>query len=331
MWRERNVAVSLSPMSARHNNSGPNWADHGVSALNAWLGDFLQRTENPLAQPMAFFANNQPVAPEALAAPSQGRVCVLVHGLGCNESVWTYPKDHGAGDYGSQLEEDFGFTPLYVRYNTGLRVSENGQSLCNLLNAYAEAYGSALREVVIVAHSMGGLVTRSACHLGEQAQQAWVKCVRQVVYLGAPHLGAPLEKFTNVATHVLGQFDTTATRVIRDVLNSRSTGIKDLRYGNLLDEDWLNFDPDALLQNTRVPVPWLATARHHRVVGSLAGPLGDAVVRQDSAAGAAQGDQPGAPETDLDRVVLDGFDHLALARHPDVYNCIRGWVDNDER
>ena len=169
---------------------------------------------------------------------------------------------------------------------------------------------------------MGGLVIRSACHLGEQAKQSWVPRVRQVFYLGSPHLGAPLEKLTHVATNVLGLFDTTATRVVREVLDTRAAGIKDLRFGSLVDEDWLDREQDARLKGERLPVPWLATARHYRVVGQVGAPaaawLGDAVVREASATGVAQGQQPGAPRT-ADARVMPGLDHLALARHPDVY------------
>jgi hypothetical protein len=140
-----------------------------------------------------------------------------------------------------------------------------------------------------------------------------------------------LEKATNLATHVLGRFDTTATRVIRDLLNTRSTGVKDLRFGNLVDEDWLDRDPDELMDNRRVPVPWLATARHHFAVGQAVagvGTFGDAMVREESAAGRAHGSQPGAPGGS-DVQVMTGLDHLALARHPAVYEHLERWVNED--
>ena len=140
-----------------------------------------------------------------------------------------------------------------------------------------------------------------------------------------------MEKATNMATHVLGRFDTTATRVIRDLLNIRSTGVKDLRFGNLVDKDWLDCDPDELMDNRRVPIPWLATARHHFAVGQTvagAGMCGDAMVWPDSAAGRADGSQPGAPDGS-DVQVIPGLNHLALARHPAVYEHLERWVTDD--
>lgn len=304
-----------------------------MSALNAWFGDYLQKTDNELHQPMAFFDHNAPVEPEDLPAPPAGKVCVLVHGLGCNEGLWAYPPPHTPGSYGSQLQHDHGYLPLYVRFNTGLRISENGRALEALLQRYCTQQGDAVRELLLIGHSMGGLVIRSACHLGGQAGHAWVGRVRHVFYLGAPHLGAPLEKVTNVASHVLGMFDTTATRVIRDLLNTRAAGVKDLRYGNLVDEDWLDCDPDALLDNRRVPIPWLQSAQHHRVLGHAvpaASVLGDAMVQPGSAAGRAEGQTPAAPNS-TDVQVMPGFDHLSLARHPEVYAYIDRVLTQDQK
>jgi len=310
---------------------GPGIAEHAISALNAWCGDYLSQNDTGLQQPMAFFRDNRPVAPEDFAAPPTGKVCVLVHGLGCNESLWNFPAPHEGGGYGTLLERRCGYMPLYLRFNSGLRVSTNGTQLAGLLERFCARHDAAVTELLLIGHSMGGLVIRSACHLGSEAGQDWVSRARHVVYLGSPALGAPLEKATNVAPHVLGLFDTTATRVIRDLLNTRSGGVKDLRFGNLVDQDWLGCDPDELMNNRRVPIPWLAPARHHRVVGhALAGmgTFGDAVVRPDSAAGRAHGSQPGAPGAS-DVQVMPGLNHLALARHPAVYEHIERWVNED--
>jgi len=307
---------------------GPGMVEHAISALNGWFGDYLSQTDNGLQQPMALYRDNRPVAPEDFAAPPTGKVCVLVHGLGCNESLWSFPAPHEGGGYGELLERRCGYMPLYPRFNTGLRISTNGKQLAGLLERFCVRHDAAVTELLLIGHSMGGLVIRSACH---QASWDWVTRVRHVVYLGSPALGAPLEKATNVATHVLDRFDTTATRVIRDLLNTRAVGVKDLRFGNLVDQDWLDCDPDELMNNRRVPIPWLSTARHHLVVGqALAGveTFGDAVVRTDSAAGRAHGAQPGAP-AGSDVQVMPGLNHLALARHPAVYEHVERWVMED--
>ena len=310
---------------------GPGVVEHAISALNAWFGDYLSQTDNELQQPMAFYRNNRPVAPGDFAVPPTGKVCVLVHGLGCNESLWDFPAPHEGGGYGELLERRCGYMPLYLRFNTGLRISNNGKQLTDLLERFCAHHDPAITELLLIGHSVGGLVIRSACHQGSEEGQDWVSRVRHVVYLGSPHLGAPLEKATNVTTNVLGRFDTTATRVIRDVLNTRSAGVKDLRFGNLVDQDWLDCDPDELMNDRRVPIPWLSSARHHFAVGEAlagVGALGDAMVWPDSAAGRAHGSQPGAP-SGSDVQVIPGLDHLALARHPAVYEHIERWVTAD--
>ncbi len=312
-------------------NRGPGMVENAISILNAWIGEDLSQTGNELQQRIAFYQDNRPVSPEDLATSPSGKVCVLVHGLGCNESLWEFPAHHRGGGYGKLLEQRCGYMPLYLRFNTGLRVSTNGRQLAGLLERFCERHNAAVTELLLIGHSLGGLVIRSACHLGSEAGQDWVSWVRHVVYLGSPHLGAPLEKATNVATHMLRLFNTTATRVIRDVLNTRSAGVKDLRFGNLVDQDWLDCDPDELMNNRRVPVSWLATARHHLVVGQAlagTGTFGDVIVRPYSAAGGACGSQPGAPGGS-DVQVMPGLNHLALARHPAVFEHIERWVKDD--
>lgn len=312
-------------------NHVPGVVEHLVSALNGWIGDYLSRTDNGLQQSMAFYRGNRPVAPEDFTVPPSGKVCVLVHGLGCNESSWDFPTPHKGGDYGKLLERRGGYLPLYLRFNTGQRISENGRLLAGLLERFCAHHGPAVTELLLIGHSLGGLVIRSACHVGSQTDHDWVPRVRHIVYLGSPHAGAPLEKATNIATHFMGRFDTTATRVIGDLLNTRSTGVKDLRFGNLVDQDWLDCDPDELMENRRVPVPWLTTARHHFAVGhafARTETVGDAMVLPESAAGRAHGSQPGAP-TESDVHVMKGLDHLALARHPAVFEHIERWVNED--
>ena len=310
---------------------GPGMVENAISTLNAWIGDYLSQTGNELRQPMAFYRANRPVSQEDFVAPPTGKVCVLVHGLGCNESAWKFRTPHEGGDYGELLAERCGYTPLYLRFNTGLRVSTNGKQLAELLERFCAHHGSEVTELLLIGHSMGGLVIRSACHMGNETGQDWVGLVRHVIYLGSPHLGAPLEKTTNLATGFLGLFNTTATRVIRDVLNNRSAGVKDLRHGNLVDQDWLDLDADELGNNRRVPIPWLASARHHFAVGQVlakTGVFGDVMVRPKSAAGRTHCSQPGAPDGS-DVQVMPGLDHLALARHPAVYEHLERWVKDD--
>src|SRR5262245_3846437 len=150
---------------------------HVVAAVNALRGDVL---ESPLALEMTFRDRG-----EIVALPSAERLAVFIHGLGETEFAW-----------GREPYRLPGWTRVYLRYNTGRSVSDNGASLAALLEA------SDAREIALIGHSMGGLVARAACHHGGD----WSTRVRVTVSLGTPHLGAPLAQAVHHASTGLSLF-----------------------------------------------------------------------------------------------------------------------------
>ena len=165
------------------------------AALNGVLGDHLVATGNPLAIPMHVRHNGQflRLEAESLAAgvprPSS-RLAVLVHGLALNDQHWNR-KGH---DHGAALARDLGYTPVYLHYNTGLHISVNGRAFAELLDSLIAQWPTAVEEVVIIGHSMGGLVARSACHYAVVAGREWTRLLGKLIFLGTPHHGAPLER-----------------------------------------------------------------------------------------------------------------------------------------
>jgi len=317
-------------------NPDVNWTNVGIGALNGVLGDYLQSRNNDLAVEMAVVHDGQPVAldPDTLGKrypAASPRVCVLVHGLCCTENTWTFPGT--CESYGSLLQRDFGMTPVFVRYNTGLHISENGRAFCELLNQIVSNWPVPVEDITLIGHSMGGLVIRSACLYADRLGRDWVDHVHRAVYVGSPHLGAPLEKFGNAAAAVFGKIPDPITRLARDLINLRSIGIKDLRYANLVDEDWLGRDPDAVLQNTRTDAPLRTNIEHYVVAGTLtqnenniiAQMIGDALVRVPSATGKPAGDGDiGLPQDHMK--LFPGLHHMSLAHHPDVYEQLEAWL-----
>ncbi|UUZ51461.1 GPI inositol-deacylase [Massilia sp. B-10] len=94
----------------------------------------------------------------------------------------------------------------------------------------------AVDELLIVAHSMGGLVARSACHAAQEEGHSWPGLLRKMAFLGTPHHGAPLERGGNWV-HLVTDLSAYSAPFSR-LAKIRSAGITDLRHGSVLDEDW---------------------------------------------------------------------------------------------
>ncbi|MEW5734668.1 MAG: alpha/beta hydrolase [Thermodesulfobacteriota bacterium] len=312
-------------------------AEMGVAFLNGLAGDTIASQQSHLAISMQMrrmgrrLPESGPELAEA-AADLGPKVCVMVHGLCCTEAMFDFPGKPGV-NYGSLLEEELGYSSLFVRYNTGLHISENGRALSRLLDGLSEAMGSRMEKLVIIGHSQGGLVARSACHYGSQERASWVEKTERVVLLGSPQLGAGLEKAVNVLSWVLGAVRTTATTAVSEFLNFRSAAIKDLRFGYLVDEEWRGRDPDRPFRQNRVPVPAPDHTSHYAAAATLTRDpdhpvsfvLGDILVRVPSALGCGPADEGERCPLSQSKV-FPGYTHFDLARHPDVYEQIKEWL-----
>ena len=301
-----------------------------VSALNGAFGDTLVRRGNQLALRTAVRRNNRDVelTPAAIrhAYPdAKPRLAVFVHGLCETDDAWKLGAARHV-PYGHRMEIELGYTPVYVRYNTGRHVSENGRDLAELLVALVAAWPTDVHDVVLVGHSMGGLVSRSACHYG--AGSAYVGKVRHVFTLGTPHRGAPLERAANATSAALARLP--ETRPLARALNLRSAGIKDLRYGYLVDECWMERDCDAFLRNTSREIPFLPTARHYFISATLTREadapvgriIGDLLVLQPSAwAHERRGKRMHFPIEHYYH--LGGANHFDLLNHPAIFDQMR--------
>jgi pimeloyl-ACP methyl ester carboxylesterase len=301
-----------------------------IAAVTGLTGDILEEERSPLAQPMAVRIGGEPVElePDALAAAfphATPRIVVFLHGLMETEFSW------GAHEtYGTRLERELGYTPVYVRYNSGLHISRNGRCLSELLDELVAAWPVEVDRIGLVGHSMGGLVARSACHRGAEDGAAWVRRLKHSVSLGTPHMGAPLEQ----AVHVLsaGLAVLPETRPFANFLRRRSGGIRDLRRGSLVDEDWRGRDPDALRAAACAEVPLLEGATHCFVSATvtrsdrhpLGRLLGDTLVLKPSATGRSRTRR--IPFEEEFGMHLGGAHHFALLNHPAVYEKLRAWM-----
>jgi pimeloyl-ACP methyl ester carboxylesterase len=304
-----------------------------IAAITGLRGDALEEEGSPLAQPMAVRVAGEPLAlePEAVAAAfpaATRRIVVFVHGLMTTEFSWALG---GRERFGDRLAREIGCTPVYVRYNTGRHISENGRSLCQLMEQLLAAWPVEADEIALVGHSMGGLVARSACCHAAEADADWARLIRHSVSLGTPHMGAPLEQAVHVLSAGLARLP--ETRPFANFLRRRSGGIRDLRRGSLVDEDWRDCDPDALRGAACAEIPLLEGATHCFVSATvtrsdrhpLGQLIGDTLVLKPSASGRSRTRR--IPFEDEYGMHLGKASHFALLYHPAVYEKLRGWLD----
>lgn len=319
-------------------------SDKGLSILNGIVGDYLDEKGIAIAVQMAFYFNHHAVelnqqSLKSVYPKATKKLCVMVHGLGCTESVWEL-SDNPHTTYATKLADELGYTPVYVRYNTGLHISHNGQMLAQLMAELVLVYPVDVEEIIFITHSMGGLVTRSACYydsqdsFGDKDGGSWSQKVRQLHFIGSPHLGADLEKFGNVVTNVLNSTPLPYTRFVAEIINMRSAGIKDLRYGYVRDEDWEGQDPDGLLRNNKDTVPLLEGAEHYVISGTVHEDsdsifsqfFGDALVRKYSATGQSKQQRHHLPFLPENHKEFTKIMHIQLAHNERVYEQLREWV-----
>jgi pimeloyl-ACP methyl ester carboxylesterase len=304
-----------------------------MGALNGAFGDALHRRESPLELEMTLRRGGRDIVPSppALAeafADATPRLAVFAHGLCETDDAWKLAAARHT-PYGARLQAELGYTPLYVRYNTGRHISENGRELAQLLHEIAESWPVGISEIALIGHSMGGLVARSACHYG--AEQAWTTKVRHVFTLGAPHRGAPLEQLTHAASAALSRLP--ETRGLARALNARSAGIKDLGHGYLVDEDWAGHDPDAYLRRAAQEIAFMPSANHYFVCATLSRDaehpvgrvIGDLLVLRASAwAHGNRGERMRFPVDHYRHV--GAASHFDLLNHPAIYAQIGRWL-----
>lgn len=307
----------------------------GVSILNGVVGDKLQNT--PLGIDMRFYDQNKGIRLDknslserhAHAALSP-KICILIHGTTENEATWQF---RDKSDYGSLLQHDFQYTPFYLRYNTGSHISDNGKALAAILEELYQNYPVQIEEISIIAHSMGGLVTHSACHYAQENGLAWASKIKNIFLLAAPHLGSFLERFANLTTNILEKVPNWHTRLVGKVLNLRSAGIKDLRYGYLRESDWKDQDPDKLLINNKTPPRKLPNASYYVISARLTQKekhwvsqlFGDILVTQRSATARSKNAEefnfPSENHYELAKTY-----HFQLQASEKVYEKIKDWI-----
>ena len=314
-----------------------------LAALNGVMGDHLAAVKNPLARKMSLRYEGRALTTQAPppASAVTGKVLLLIHGLCMNDLQWSVAAADNAGantprfDHGQLLANALGYAPVYLRYNTGLHTSQNGRELSRQLEQWVKEWLQAITDLSVLVHSMGGLVIRSALAAAQEESQTWPSRLKNIIFLGTPHHGAPLERAGNWVDVILGS--TPYSRPFGKLVQLRSAGITDLRYGHVLDADWQGHDRFRRKPDSRTPLPLPAHVACFTVAATLASQrspvaerlVGDGLVPLASALGQhAQAHRSLQFDKASQRIVYR-TGHMALLSSPEVAQQMLAWLTRD--
>ncbi len=300
-----------------------------LAVLNGVLGDYLKQTQNPLATTMRFVPREISLSAAGGKpwGPRHRKLLIMVHGSCMNDRQWSL----AGHNHGEALARDLGFAAAYLHYNSGLHISTNGCELAHLIDELVSESPTAIDEIAIVGHSMGGLVARSACEVAEKEALLWRDKLRSIVFLGTPHHGSPLERAGNWADTLLGVSRYSAP--LARLGKIRSAGVTDLRYGNVLNEHWQGRDRFQMTRDDRVPLPLPEGVACFAIAGSMAkvemlGKLpGDGLVPVKSALGEHASSQLTLAFPEAHKWVRQGITHAQLLSDAEVYRKMHSWLE----
>lgn len=306
-----------------------------VAAVNGLIGDELRMLDDPQAITMSIRVDGEdiPATGWPLAEAFRGATShpvVFLHGLCENDESWSNSAEKWGTTYAQRVTAETDGTPVMLRYNTGLHISENGKHLDTLLQQLVASWPVAVTRITLVGHSMGGLVVRAATNHATASGQTWQHLVRDVVCLGTPHAGANLEKVAHIGSRLLRFWPESAP--FSSILESRSAGIVDLRHGYITQDEWEGQDLTEQWGLDRIAAAPLPHAEYHFVAATLGASqghplssvLGDLLVHFSSATGVGR---TGAIVEGARFEYLPSAHHFALLNHPQVGDWLVTWLN----
>lgn len=297
-----------------------------LAAINGVMGDYLASSANPLAISMQFRRDGRTLDKAALAEQlrsSNGRLLIMVHGLCMNDLQW----QRECHDHGAILAAEHDLSSVYLHYNSGKHISDNGREFSELLQMLVDISDVPL-SLNLLAHSMGGLVSRSAFYYAQSVGHTWPEQIEKLICLGTPHHGAALEKGGNWLENILkvSPYSAPFARLAR----LRSAGVTDLRYGFVREEDWYGKDAHALSEAPLNVLPLPGSVDAYAIAGTIrkeAGKfdeliVGDGLVNVASALGHHKLKEKTLGFAGDRQWVLRGVNHMALLNHPEVLEVL---------
>lgn len=299
-------------------DESPSWVTtRGI--INGVFGDALESKGNPLAQTMRLVSRQ--------GATESPTMVIFLHGLCMTELGWQRGE---FAEFEAWCRTGLKAKTAHIRYNSGRRISINGRELSGLLEATVK--NEDVQQLILVGHSMGGLLVRSAGHYGRELK--WLERLTHVAMLGTPHHGAPLERLGNFANGLLKK--TPYTTPLAHLGDLRSAGIKDLRFTNLVDEDWEGRAHDLPHPEGKQEVPLIKHVNYLMVAATRSVEVREPVWRSKddllvpvaSAWGLANTGEDLLNHSSVRRELISNIDHMALLGHREVMQITRTWLQD---
>ena len=294
----------------------PHWQDYASAIASGFFGDWLEARDNPLAVRMHFRYRGEALDPGKLAPEeTKPNLVVLIHGLTELESIWHYPDQPGA-DYGTELAADLDATPLSLRYNSGRPIYCNGEALAEELEALVAQWPGEVENLILVGHSMGGLLIRSACFHGRHQGHQWTRRVSSCIYIGSPHDGSWLARGAHALAETKNRMPRDYLKAVGEFMDLRSEGIRNLSRGEVVAPDVE--EPPLLPGATHYVVSGLLSKRETHPVNAL---FGDGLVQEPSARGQERSGWALAGVANF-----PGIHHVRLAHDPRIAAQMKEWL-----
>lgn len=308
-----------------------------ISAMNGVIGDHLATDGNSLAISMSFrhqgktLELNRPAISKMFPQKSS-KLLILVHGLCMGDLQWNWKEGH---DHGAYFAQKMGYTPLYLRYNSGLHISSNGRAFSALMEDLIENWPYPLEEIVFLCHSMGGLVSRSAFYYAQKDGFQWPKKASKLIFMGTPHHGAPMERAGNRLENFISGIPFAGD--LSKLGRLRSLGITDLRFGCITDEDWDNTDKYSPNSDKRKIVPLPEKVKSYAIAASVEPNAykdileitGDGLVPVSSALGWHKSEERRLKIPSERQAILYEINHIDLLTYPKVAKQLEEWLEEE--
>jgi hypothetical protein len=322
------------------------WGQLGQSLLNGMIGEYLEKENNPLAIQMGFFHQSQKLSldcqlAQQLDCPLSNKVVIFVHGLTNLETVWDYPAEGSSNasivnhyidvcfspvnktspeNYGKKLQEEFGFTPFYLRYNTGLSLEKNGRNFSAQLSKLFKNYPIKIDDLMLIGFSMGGGLLSHAQYSAQKNNQAWLKVLSKCMYLGDSSENSLLANILQLSGDFLRHTPIRYINFLADWFDYRS---KRLQTNENKENDF-----DLKRRRSREFALFVESSRHYFVNGNLTRKGQNIYNRsiEDLNPKQKNSDSSRATPPRSQSVHLEGISPIRLAHSNRVYSLISRWV-----